>query len=79
MRRTVEQKTLEGFLNLEFCIEDDKPEGHREDIVASPALEIVSEHVQRVVVALLALDWWQMRSGPPASGSASEDPRRVWG
>jgi hypothetical protein len=56
MRLTVEKKTLEGFLHLELRVEDDKPEGNREDIVASSALEIVSKHVERVVVALLTLN-----------------------
>ena len=52
MRLTVEKKTLECFLDLELCVEDDKPEGDGEDVVASSALEVVSEHVERTVVAL---------------------------
>ena len=56
MRPTVEKKTLEGFLYLKLRVEDDKPEGDREDIVASSPLEIVSEHIERAVVALLTLD-----------------------
>jgi len=79
MRLTVEKKTLEGFPDLELCVEDDKPEGDGEDIVASPAPEIISEHVERIVVALLVLDRRQMRSCASAGGGgAPEDPGRVW-
>lgn len=78
MRLTVEKKTVEGFLYLEFGVEDDKPEGNGEDIVAGSPLEIGSKHVQRVVVALLALDRRQMRSGASASGGGtSEHPGGV--
>lgn len=57
MRLTVEKKTVEGLLDLELGVEDDEPEGHREDIVTGSPLEIVSEHVERIVVTLLTLDW----------------------
>lgn len=56
MSLTVEKKTLKGFLYLELSVEDDKPEGDGEDVVAGSAFEIVSEHVERIVVALLILD-----------------------
>ena len=57
MRLTVEKKTVEGLLDLELGVEDDEPEGYREDIVTGSPLEIVSEHVERIVVTLLTLDW----------------------
>ena len=77
MRLTVEKKTLEGFLDLELGVEDDEPEGDGEDVVAGSALEIVSEHVQRIIVALLILDWRQMRWSASASeGAASEHSGR---
>ena len=79
VRLTVEKKTLEGFLDLELGVEDDEPEGDGEDVVASSALEIVSEHVESIVVALLILDGGEMRSRASAGGgNASEDPGRVW-
>lgn len=56
MRHTVEEKTLKSFLDLELCVEDDKPEGYGEDVVAGSAFEIVSEHVESIVVAFLILD-----------------------
>jgi len=61
MRLTVEKETLEGFLDLELRIEDDEPERDWKDIVASSALEIAPEHVERVVVALLTLKMGWMR------------------
>ena len=80
MRLTVEKKTLEGFLDLELRVEDDEPEGDGEDVVAGSAFEIGSEHVERIVVALLILNRRQMRSSASAGGgSASEDPGRVGG
>ena len=57
MRLTVKKETLEGFLDLELGVEDNEPEGDGEDVVAGSALEIVSEHVERIIVALLILDW----------------------
>jgi hypothetical protein len=78
MRRTVEQKTLEGLFYLELCVEDDEPEGYGEDVVAGSALEVVPEHVERIVVALLILDWRQVRWGASAGKSAApEDPGRA--
>ena len=71
MRLTIEEKTLEGFLDLELCVEDDEPEGDREDVVAGSAPKVVSEHVERIVVALLILDRWQMRSVAFAGDSAA--------
>ena len=69
---------MKCFLNLELCVEDDKPEGDGEDVVAGSASEVVSEHVERIVVALLILDGRQMRSSASASDSgASENPGRV--
>lgn len=56
MRLTVKKKTLEGFSDLEFGVEDDESEGDGEDIVTSSSPEIVSEHGERIVVALLALE-----------------------
>jgi len=56
MRLTVEKETLEGFLDFELCIEDDEPEGDGEDIVTRSASEVVSQRVERTVVALLILD-----------------------
>ena len=76
MRLTVEKKTLEGFLDLELRVEDDKPEGYGEDIVASSSPEVVSEHVECIIVTLLTLDRGQVRSGASASGRTSEDPGR---
>jgi hypothetical protein len=78
MRLTVKKKTLEGFLDLELRVEDDEPEGYGEDIVASSSLEVVSEHVERIVVTLLTLDRGQVRSGASARCSRTpEDPGRV--
>lgn len=56
IRLTVEKKTMEGFLDLKLCIEDDKSEGYGEDVVTSSALEVGSEHVEGIVVTLLDLD-----------------------
>ena len=79
MRLTIEQKTLEGLLNLELCVEDDEPEGDGEDVVAGSAPEVVSEHVERIVVALLILDRRQVGSVAfPGDGAASEHSGRVW-
>lgn len=78
MRPTVEKKTLESLSDLELCVEDDEPEGDGEDVVAGSALQVVSEHVERIVVALLILDWRKMRSCASAADSAaSEDPGRA--
>ena len=73
VRLTVEKETLEGFLDLELRVEDDKPEGDGEDVVAGSALEIVSEHVERIVVALLILDRGQMRGRASSSESAASE------
>ena len=78
MRLTVKKKTLEGFLDLELRVEDDEPEGDGEDVVAGSAPEVVSEHVERIVVALLILDRGQVRSVAFAGdGGASEHSGRV--
>ena len=80
IRLTVEKETLEGFLDLELCVEDDKPEGDGEDVVAGSALEVVSEHVERIIVALLILDRGQMRGSASARESAaSVHSGRGWG
>ena len=73
MRLTVEKKTLEGFLDLELGVEDNEPEGYGEDIVASSSLEVVSEHVERIIVTLLTLDGRQVRSGASASRSRTSE------
>ena len=79
MRLTVEEKTLEGFLDLEFSVEDDEPEGYGEDVVAGSAFEIVPEHVERIVMALLILDRGEVGCSASArGGGASGDPGRGW-
>lgn len=58
--RTIEKKALQSFLDVQLCVQHDKPEADGKCVVAGASFEDVTDGIQGCIVGFLGQDGREM-------------------